>query len=70
MRREKNHEERIRVEIKGGVLDCELEVRRDNRKFWVQLWHVSDLISSWNKQSDVKGCCVYLLKIKKKLITI
>ena len=54
------------MEIKGGVLDCELEVRRDNRKFWVQLWHVSDLISSWNKQSDVKGCCVYLLKIKKK----
>ena len=66
MRREKNHEERIRVEIKGGVLDCELEVRCDNRKFWVQLWHVSDLISSWNKQSDIKGCCVYLLKIKKK----
>ena len=27
MRREKNHEERIRVEIKGGGLDCELEVR-------------------------------------------
>lgn len=70
MRREKNHEETIRVEIKGGVLDCELEVRCDNRKFWVQLWHISDLISSWDKQSDVKGCCVYLLKIKKKLITI
>lgn len=35
MRREKNHEERIKVEIKGGVLDCELEVRHDNRKFWV-----------------------------------
>ena len=71
MGREKNHEERIRVEIKGGVLDCELEVRHDNRKLWVQLWHVSNLISSWNKQSDVKRCCVYLLKIpKKNLITI
>ena len=65
--REKNHEERIRVEIKGGVLDCELEVRHDNRKLWVQLWHVSNLISSWNKQSDVKRCCVYLLKIPKKI---
>lgn len=67
MRREKNHEERIRVEIKGGGLDCELEVRRDNRKFQAQLWHVSNLISSWNKRNDVKRCCVLFFKNTKKI---